>query len=220
MPENIRVDETYTVARRAAWAGDVAYCLDRLNELRRRTRRASAGSPLALLRHAGEQLQARVIGREAPPKELIVETAHLRGVVWQTGRREFELLAYLIDSSWEDELYRHARAATVAKGLTILVEEEEKEDEARRGALRQGELYPHVDVERAPEIDEGLGVSWEEDIEGLLCTGTVGDLGLIKIRGVWTGGGIPQHANEVVARFRQIITRVESPEIVNPRRRE
>ena len=218
MPENLSVDETYSLARRAAWAGDVDYCLSRLSELGRKTQRAVPGSPAALLRHAGEQRRARLKGRESPSEELILETPHLRGVVWQTGRREFELLAYLTDSSWEESFHRHARAAMKVAGVTVLDREEEgDEEEKRRGEPRQGELYPHDNVTRAAEVGEGPGFSWEETLDGLLCTGTVGDLGLIKVRGVWTGEQLPRHGKEIVARFRRIIDRIESPETVRSR---
>lgn len=139
-------------------------------------------------------------------------------MVWQTGRREFELLAYVTDSSWEDSLHRHAGAAMKAAGVTVLAGEEEgDEEEKRRGEPRQGDLYPHDNVARAAGVGEGPGFSWEETLDGLLCTGTVGDLGLVKVRGVWTGEQLPRHGKEIVARFGRIIDRIESPETVRSR---
>lgn len=212
MPETNKAAEIFTLAKRAAWAGDVEYCRARLAQLREVTRRRRQGSrwdPLALLGEAGAQIEAHLADKDAPPDELIIETvqAHLRGVVWQVGRREFELLAYLVDYWWEEALYRYAVLAAKTGHGTIL--ESEEDDTIEREEVRQDELFPLVEHETT--VSEGPGMSWEEDANGLQCVVTVGDLGLIKVKGLWVSRGLPQGAGEVVLRFRGILDRIESP---------
>lgn len=216
MPETHKAAIIFTLAKRAAWAGDVEYCRERLAELRVATskrRREGDREPLTLLRDAGRRIEAHLEGKDAPPSELVIKTAHLRGVVWQAGRREFELLAYLIDYSWEEKLCHHAVLAKETRRVTILESEDEEDITDEREVKRQGDWY--LQVERAPTVDEGPGLSWEEDIDGLQCVVTVGDLGLIKVKGLWVGREMPQSAEEVERRFRGILDRIESPGGVN-----
>lgn len=215
MPNTDKTAIIFTLAKRAAWAGDVEYCHERLTELKELIPRRVARDrwePLALIRQAGKRIEAHLEGKAAPPRELMIETAHLRGVVWQVDRREFELLAYLIDYSWEKALGRHAKKAAAAEHVTILGPEEEDDIPDKR-ELKQLNFFPQE--EHAPAVDEGMGLSWEEDAAGLQCVVTVGDLGLIKIRGLWVGRDMPQNAEEVVSRFRGILDRIESPDGAN-----
>lgn len=211
MPEIYEAEDVFILARRAEWAGDVGYCRRRLFELRKLTERGRGmGSrhPLAVLRGAGESILHRLGGREALPRRLVIVTRHLRGVVWQTGAREFELRAFLRRPEWEDGLYRHALLAAEAPTVTELEPEGGGEDRDDGG--RQGELFRQG--ERAPEIDEGPSVSWEEDARGLLCVVTVDDFCLIKAKGLWAAEGRPQSAEEVTDRFAGILRRIEAPD--------
>lgn len=185
------------------------YFRARVGDLRRltaQTKGAGDWRPLALLRHAGDALEAHMAGRAAPPRELVPETAHLRGVVWQTGRREFELRAYVTDLSWVESLHLHARKAATARNI-IAVEPNDEEVEETENVQR---AVFFQDVKPAAPIDEGEGISWEEDAEGLLCFVMVSELGLIKVRGMWAGKDTPEGA-EVVRRLRGILERIESP---------
>ncbi|MDQ3816855.1 MAG: hypothetical protein M3247_06735, partial [Thermoproteota archaeon] len=204
-----RVEDAFTTAKHAEWAGDVEYCrkqLFLLRELTDEVLNVKGWHPLALLRDAGETLGRSLIGREPAPSELVIETDHLRGVVWQTERREFELLAYLTNSAWEDLLYRNAQRAAKARNVLQIEPEEEIQEELlshQRSLLDEGE--------HAPEIDEGSSISWEENVEGLLCVVTVADLCLIQIKGIWIDDNPPQSSREVVRRFREILERIELP---------
>lgn len=212
MSENYRVEDAFTTAKHAEWAGDVEYCRKQLTILNRLTSDVPEDEgwhPLELLRQAGQMLEKLLVDREPAPPELVVTTDHLRGIVWQTGRREFEMRAYLTEPTWEDSIYRHAWHATKARSV-IRVEPEEEDEDEERNVPDQGNLFQ--EGERAPEVDEGEGISWEENAEGLLCLVTVGDLALIKLKGTWTGDGIPQSAGEIVRRFRTILERIESPD--------
>jgi hypothetical protein len=218
MPEQYDLKDTLIIARRAAWAGDVGYCRARLDDLHRLTRRKTVAAdewgPEALLVRAGNKLRTRIKGRESPPKELVLEFSHLRGVVWQTDSREFELLAFLTNNKWEDQLHRHAQIAAEHPGAQLLRVEDEETGAGQDG--RQKELFPPG--ERAEPVDEGTGVAWEEDIRGLLCTVVVSELGLIKVKGVWLLKAMPQGSAEVVSRFEGILTRIEGldPATVEP----
>jgi len=178
-----------------------------LREVTLRQRQGSGWEPLALLGEAGAQIEAHLADKDAPPDELLVTTVHLRGVLWQVDRREFELLAYLVDYGWEEALYRCAVMAAKAGHGTIL--ESEEDDITESEEVHQGELFQLVEHE--PTMDGGPGLSWEEDADGLQCVVTVGDLGLIKIKGTWYGRDMPQDARELVSRFRAILDRIESP---------
>jgi hypothetical protein len=218
MPEQYGPEDAFTIARRAAWAGDVGYCRERLEDLHRLTRRKTVAAdewdPEALLVRAGNKLRTRIKGRESPPKELVLESSHLRGVVWQTDSREFELLAFLTDNNWEEQLHRHARVAAEHPGAQLLRVEDGETGAGQDG--RQKELFPPG--ERAEPVDEGTGLAWEEDARGLLCTVVVSELGLIKVRGVWLLKAMPQHSAEVVSRFKGILSRIEGldPSAVEP----
>jgi hypothetical protein len=169
--------------------------------------------PLSLIRRAEEQIEAHLAGKDAPPANQVISTAHLQGVVWQVDRREFELLAYLKDYSWEERFYHHAHAAGGAEQVTALGPEEDDGIHDKRETGRQKDLFPQE--ERAPAIDEGMGLSWEEEIDGLQCVVTVGDLGLIKIKGLWVGRDMPQSVEDVVHGLRRIVDRIELSDGLN-----
>lgn len=134
MPDNTQIANAYTLAKRAEWAGDVEFFRARVVELRELTRgeKVEDWSPEALLRDATESMTEHIEDREAPPRELIIETAHIRGVVWQTGPREFEMSAYLFDPSWEGSLFLHAWRAAAAPGARPRADEWDDEDDDRR----------------------------------------------------------------------------------------
>lgn len=213
MPETHKASVIFTLAKRAAWAGDVEYCRDRLDELEELTRgrgEPNDGDPLTLISRAAKHIEAHLAGKDAPPGELVIERSHLRGVVWQVDRREFELLAYLTDYSWEETLYRNAAAAAAMEHVTVLDPEEDDDIYDETKVERQKDLFPQE--KPAPAVDEGMGLSWEEYADGLECVVTVGDLGLIKAKGLWLGRDMPQSADEVVLRFQRILERIESPD--------
>lgn len=223
MPDDRRITDAYTLAKRAEWAGDTEFFRARVADLRELTRgkgESEDWEPPALLRRAAESMAEHMEGREAPPRELVIKTKHLRGVVWQTGPRDFEMSAYLSDPSWEESLFRHARLAAVAPGTASLPEERDGGDEDRRatrGRGKRAELYdPFPNIERAPSVTSGRGVSWEEDADGLLCSTTVSGLGLIKARGLWTGQEAPEAAHEIVSRFMGILDRIDPAEVLIP----
>jgi hypothetical protein len=210
MSKRLAIEEAFALVRRAEWAGDVEYFRARLGDLRRltaQTRGKEDWRPPALLRRAGDALEAHLAGRQAPPPELVPKTAHLRGVVWQTGRREFELRAYVTDLSWIESLYLHARKAATARSVIAIEPDDQEAEESE--TVQQGVLFH--DVEQAPTVDEGEGITWEEDAEGLLCSVMVSELGLIKVRGVWPGRQLPEGA-EVVRMLTNILERIESPD--------
>ena len=210
MPEIHEASIIFTLAKRAAWARDVKFCRERLSELTKLTRgqrETNDWDPLTLIRRAGEHLEAHLANKDAPPDKQVIRMAHLRGVVWPVDRREFELLAYLTDYSWEETLYQHA-AKIAASGRVTVLEPEEDDAHGAEGVDQQKDLFQQ---ERAPEVDEGMGLSWEEEADGLQCVVTVNDLGLIKVKGLWFGRDLPQDPEEVVSRFRGILTRLEAP---------
>jgi hypothetical protein len=109
MPENDRAEEVFILAKYAEWAGDVEYCRQQLVALRKLTedqRDVEEWQPLGLLRQAGKMLENRMKGKTPAPPELLAQTEHLRGIVWQMQRREFELLAFLTEPGWEESLYK------------------------------------------------------------------------------------------------------------------
>jgi hypothetical protein len=210
MSKRLAIEEAFALVRRAEWAGDVEYFRARLGDLRRltaQTRGKEDWRPPALLRRAGDALEAHLAGRQAPPPELVPKTEHLRGVVWQTGRREFELRAYVTDLLWVESLYLHARKAAAARSV-IAVEPDDQEAEESE-MVQQGVLFH--EVEQAPAVDAGEGITWEEDAEGLLCSVMVSELGLVKVRGLWRRRDLPEGA-EVVRRLTDILERIESPD--------
>jgi hypothetical protein len=210
MSRRLGIEEVFALVRRAEWAGDVEYFRARLGDLRQLTTQTRGGDdwrPPALLRRAGDALEAHSAGHVAPPPELVPKTTHLRGVVWQTGRREFELRAYVTDLSWVESLYFHARKAAAASNVIVTEPDDEETEEPEN--VPRGIFFQ--DIEQAPLVDEGEGISWEEDAEGLLCTVMVSELGLIKVRGVWTGNETPEGA-DVVRRLTAILERIESPD--------
>lgn len=209
MSRRLSIEEAFALVRRAEWAGDVEYFRARLGELRRltaQTRGVGDWLPPALLRRAGDELEGHMAGREAPSREFVPETAHLRGVIWQTGRREFELRAYVTDLSWVESLCAHARKAAAARSVIALEPDDESEDSE---VVESGVFF--LDVEQAPLVDEGEGISWEEDAEGLLCSVMVSELGLIKVRGVWAGRELPE-GTVVVRSLTGILERIEAPD--------
>lgn len=222
MPDDRQIADAYTLAKRAEWAGDVEFFRARMAELRELTRGEEKGNdwaPAALLRRAGESMAEHMEGREAPPRGLVLATGHLRGVVWQTGPREFEMSAYLSDPSWEESLFKHAALAADAPGATPPAEERDDGDgqsdrETERARARQ--VAPFPDAERASAVDSGPGMSWDEEVDGLFCSTTVSDLGLIKIRGLWAGREAPEAAREIVSRFRGILARIDPAEVLVP----
>jgi hypothetical protein len=155
----------------------VEYFRARLGELRRltaQTRGVGDWRPPALLRRAGEALEGHMAGREAPPREFVPETAHLRGVIWQTSRREFELRAYVTDLAWVESLCSHARKAAAAHNIIAVEPDDEPEDSE---VVERSVFF--LDIEQAPLVDEGEGINWEEDAEGLLCCASF-PLGQVK----------------------------------------
>lgn len=208
MSKRLGIKEVFALVRRAEWAGDVEYFRARLGDLRQltaQTRGAGDWRPPALLRRAGDALEAHLAGRVAPPPEFVPKTTHFRGVVWQTGRREFELRAYVTDLSWVESLYLHARKAAAARNV-IAVEPDDEETEGPEN-IPQGVFFQ--DVEQAPLVDKGEGISWEEDAEGLLCSVMVSELGLIKVRGVWAGRELPE-GSVIVRSLTAILERIEA----------
>lgn len=211
MSNGLSIEEAFALVRRAEWACDVEYFRARLGDLQRltaQTRGKEDWRPPALLHRAGKALETHLAGRIVPPTEFVPETKHLRGVVWQTGRREFELRAYATNLRWVESLCLHARKAATASNVIVVEPDDEETRETE--SVQQSVLFH--DVERAPLVDEGEGISWEEDAEGLLCTVTVSDLGLIKVRGVWSHNKMPEVASEVVRRLKGILECIESPD--------
>lgn len=209
MSRRLSIEETFALVRRAEWAGDVEYFRARLGELRRltaQTRGVGDWRPPALLRRAGDALEVHMAGREAPPREFVPETAHLRGVIWQTGRREFELRAYVTDFAWVESLCSHARKAAAARSVIAVEPDDESEDSE---TVERGVFF--LDIKQAPLVDEGEGISWEENAEGLLCFVMVSELGLIKVQGVWADRELPEGL-VVVHSLTAILERIEAPD--------
>lgn len=106
-----RIVATYTRARYAEWAGDFAQCEADLSRLTKEfdtpSSFASIRSPLDIvLFRAGELLRrvAPMLEAARPPEGAIIQTRHFRGVIHQTGEREFELRGYLTDPEYEEVL--------------------------------------------------------------------------------------------------------------------
>lgn len=84
----------------------------------------------------------------------------------------------------------------------------------RRTTMGHGVQFP--DAKRAPAVDTGRGVSWEEDIAELSCSTTVSDLGLIKIKGLWMGREMPEVASQIVEGFMGILSRIDPSVMLIP----
>lgn len=208
MPEVKTAEDAYTLAKRAAWAGDLVQCrawLAALSKLTGGRKKLPAWRPAALLKLSGQALRRRIKKRELPPDDLLVDTGHLRGVVWQTDRRSFELRAYLSDPVWEGELYRRARLAAERPEAALLTGRREEAVMEEVSAREKA-----VVTEAVGEWDTGQGIAWEEDADGMLCEATVSEFGLILVRGVWARRALPESAEEVKRRLSSILYRLET----------
>ena len=192
MPNDRRIIELFTRARQAEWAGDIVSARHFIRLLKEEAGIKPVLSdehPIAVLLERVRQIDARLerVSNEVPV-ELIVETEILRGIIWRTGERNFELRAYLRDPSMEDDLYSRAHAVS-SRYPSLLTTEEGTKNEEKREREVQLPLYENQE-EEIP--DAGHGSSWAMDGDVYLREVTVGDFGLVRVKMLWTKRDLPE----------------------------
>jgi hypothetical protein len=119
--------ESFVIASFALWAGDIDYAASLLSEYAAGTSlpdlegiyepeqvlRAAAATRLQEIR-ALRELRGDPENPTPSSRPPVLKTAHLRGVVWQTNEREFQLKAYLSSLSWETSLFDNAGTVSLA----------------------------------------------------------------------------------------------------------
>lgn len=217
MSDDGRIIELFTTARHAEWAGDVGPARRLLHDLREEagTRfKEPDEHPVSLILERARLIDARLErAQHEVPDELIIPTNNLRGIIWRTGERNFELRAYLTDPSWEDPLYRHAHA--VAKRyppLLATAEGAEVEDSSTKGA--QLRLYEEQEKQKP---DAGRGVSWTMDGNTYLREVTVGDFALVRVKMVWTKRVLPENFAMIRKLLEEPLRLLENPNLQNIR---
>lgn len=192
MPDDGKIVELFASARRAEWAGDVEPARRLLQALKQaaviRTREPDE-HPIAVILERAKLLDARLDRAPAEvPEQLVVQTTNLRGVIWRTGERNFELRAYLLDPSWEESLYRRAHAVA-GRYRPLLPAVKGTDTEDVKDKKEQLRLYP--DTERV-KPDVGRGASWAMDGDVYLREVTVGDFALVRVKMVWAQRELPE----------------------------
>jgi hypothetical protein len=208
--------DKYIVATFALWAGDFAFAETLLREFSppRNTPSLEGGieAPEDIMRATGvlrlRQLwqrrgefqkyvaEYRSHGMELVEQPLVVRTEHLRGVVWRTGEREFQMQAYLVDLSWQDELFNRAHA------------EAGRHETARPSG--RGTAAEPLELGREDIVGRGLGRAWTVTGHPFLQV-EVTDLGLIDASMVWVEARLPERGEEIIGPFRGILNSLDEP---------
>ena len=192
MPDDGKIVELFASARRAEWAGDVEPARRLLQALKQAAvvrAREPDEHPIAVILERAKLLDARLDRAPAEvPEQLVVQTTNLRGVIWRTGERNFELRAYLLNTSWEESLYR--RAHVVASRYSPLLPAVKGTDVEDRGKEAQLNLYQDKEREKP---DVGRGASWAMDGDVYLREVTVGDFALVRVKMVWAKRELPEN---------------------------
>jgi hypothetical protein len=208
--------DKFIIASCALWAGDFEYFEKLLREFSHpsdvKPIEHGAQSPEDFLRATGA-LRLRQLwqkrgefkklsrecahqGAEITDKPTIMETKHLRATLWRTGAREFLMQGYLMELSWQEGLFAHARrladAAEHPKGKALA---------PRSDTFEAVDMF---EAEAAGESSTGLGATWVV-AENPFIQVELTDLGLVEATGIWTGRELPRTAEAITEPFLRVL---------------
>lgn len=135
-------------------------------------------------------------GGEITDKAILLETTHLRAMLWRTGAREFSMQGYLKQLDWQQELFEQARKTASGHGSF---------KDARPPT--EAELLPTAFL---GEAMKPLGVAWVVARNPFIQI-ELSDLGLIEASGLWTAPQLPQSAEAIKAPFLQLLKELDGP---------
>ena len=197
--------DKFVVATFALWAGDFEFAEELFRStaltLRTITRHDRVESAEDLIRATAElrlrQLwQRRGEFRKLADEErglvdvpLIIRGTHIRGTVWRTGERNFEMQAYLTDLSWERDLFARAREEYAKHQRIAGVE---------RGEDQIAALADHL----------ARGFNWSI-VGNPMMEVNVTDLALIEVGIVWVSQELPRTSEELAAPLSGLIARLD-----------
>jgi hypothetical protein len=196
--------DRFITAMFALWAGDFEYAETLLSDYtNERPLNGAVESPEELIRRTGllrlRQLRQKkgefkLLAAEHDLRDQVqatpdvLETTHIRGALWRLGPREFNLLAYLTDLQWQEQMLGFAREQAE------LYEHYEPATSGRRQRPLQRELRSMA----------SSGVAWT--VTGsVLMQAHISDLCLLEVNGIWTLGGLPNTNEEIRGPFLKLL---------------
>ena len=202
--------DKFIVATFALWAGDFEYFEQLVREFSPPNRVAAiekgAKTPEDFIRATGvlrlRQLwqkrgEFKKLAREyrdpsvaVTHKALILETTHLRGTLWRTGEREFQMQGYLKELGWQKGLFERAHTEAAGRDTSRV--------EPQRPVVETLESRVEGDLSRP------LGVAWTVPGNPFLQV-ELTDMGLIEAIGWWTKPRLPQSADAITVAFEKLL---------------
>lgn len=133
-------------------------------------------------------------GVQVAEHPIVLETKHLRATLWRIGEREFIILGYLKDLSWQEELFARARR------------------EAAKNESPQRRFPPDVVESRGPSPDrqsvQGLGSTWTV-VGNPFMRVELTDLGLLEVSLLWIEPRLPESVEEMRRPLLQLLGRLD-----------
>jgi len=197
--------DNYIIATFALWAGDFKFCETLLKKIapvkQYRKIPDSVEGPEQFIKYIAALRQRQLSQKKGEFEKLIshyrskdidlvssstvIETNHLRGVIWRLDDRHFRLLAYLQDLSWENGLFE--------KSIQLLIKVREKKISG---------LF--IDTRHKPPTDSHYIRSW-----GLLgnpfITVHQSEIGLIEATAIWIEEELPKDFNHIQEKLEAVL---------------
>jgi len=203
----------FIVATFALWAGDFEYAETLLSRYAHvPALNGAVESPDDLIRRTSALRLRQLRQKKGEFKELAAEhglrnpvlanptvlvTNHLRGALWRTSAREFDLRAYLTDLTWDESLLRlaHNEANQHERSLEPV--------EQTNSGLGFGDKQP-------PKTTRG--VAWT--VTGsLLLRAQLSDMCLLEVNGLWTEPKLTNSDEEIKGPFLKLLHALD-PDLV------
>lgn len=196
--------DAFVISTFAAWAGDDDKLRAVVQALLPRLRTASleegVGTPSGIMRFvAFERLRRRqslnderdvftvTTSHAAPASPSVLETSHLRGVIWRLSEREFLLQAYLTDLAWDRQLLERARF------------QPHQRFELKEPVGEAESIDPRL------TLFDRLGASWVVAGNPFVQV-EVGDMGLVEALAIWTEPRLePADGEIILGAFRRLL---------------
>jgi hypothetical protein len=195
--------DVFVLSTYAAWAGDdntfERLILELRPELHTSAMEERAEGATDIMRAVGAARLLRLRERrneddggirEKVRRPFVLQTEHIRGVVWRMAEREFVLQAYLTDFAWQDELFRRAQEQLhVVPG------------------------HVEADKDHPQKIFRRLGSAWVLPGNPFVQV-SVSDIGLIEAVAIWTDAVVDDRAGEaVLLSLRSVLLALDPPRL-------